>query len=435
MPGCFIYFYRKNQADQRMKNRINTVLLAVSMFFFMAGCEVTSKISLQNLVSQYQPEKQFAELNSRVFHTSDSTSTLFVEVVYSNLVYQKDPFTGLYACSYSLKYKLKQDYESPDVLSTGSIVSGDSLNYGKQAGIVHSFDIKIKYPGDYLLEISLFDMNRQASSTRFLKVGKTSMKGRQNFLVLNRNQELVFMNYVPAGEPVRIVADDPALESLYVNYYERDFPLARPPYTEDREPTFEYRPDSMFTLSVLNGESEWVTLDKQGFYHFRKDTLSREGLTLYHFPEGFPEITTAEQLRDPLRYITTKKEYDSLVNNDNVKAAVDDFWLKTARSPERARLLIQKYYSNVEEANKYFTSYHEGWKTDRGLIYIIFGRPDYVYRGKDFEEWLYGEPENRNSLRYTFVRVNNHFTDNDYMLLRSPTLKESWFITVQSWRR
>jgi GWxTD domain-containing protein len=419
-----------------MRKRRADILLYISVLLaLLAGCETTSKVSLHNIVSLYQPEKQFSNLNSYVYHTSDSTSTLFVEVVFSNLVYQKDPYTGLYTSAYRLSYKLTTGYESADILSTSSIVSGDSLNYGKNASIVHSFDFKAKCPEDYLLEISLFDLNRQSSSTRYLKVQKTTMNGRQNFLVLNRNKGLVFRNYIPGGEPFKIISDDPSKEMLFVSYYHRDFPLARPPYTEDRDPVFEYRPDSIFQVALSNGETDWLTLDRPGFFHFRKDTAMREGLTLYLFPEGFPEITTADQLRDPLRYITTKKEYDTLLAAENIKAAVDDFWLKTARSPERAKILIQKYYSNVEEANEYFTSYLEGWKTDRGLIYIIFGRPDYVYRADDSEDWIYGEPENRSSLQYTFARVNNHFTDNDYMLLRSPTFKESWFVTVQSWRR
>jgi GWxTD domain-containing protein len=433
--GVLFIFIKKIKLNRMMSIRRTRLIVAVSFLLILAGCEVTSKVSLKNLVSLYQPEKQFSDLECCVFHTSDSTSTLFVRVVYSDLVYEKDQFTGLFTSSYSLNYKLTSGYEFKDVLSTNSIVSGDSLNYGKSAEIVHSFDIKVKRPGDYLLEITLFDMNRQSSSTRFFKVFKNTSYGRQNFLVLNRNQELIFKNYMMEREPVRIISDDISREFLYVSYYHRDFPLARPPYTDDREPVFDFRPDSAYQLALSNGESEWVILDKPGFYHFRKDTVSREGLTLYHFPEGFPEVTTAEQLRDPLRYITTRKEYDTLLMADNVKAAVDNFWLKTSRSPERAKILIQRYYSNVEEANKYFTSYLEGWKTDRGLIYIIFGRPDYVYRANDSEEWIYGEPENRSSLRYTFARVNNHFTDNDYMLLRSPTLKESWFITVQSWRR
>lgn len=261
------------------------------------------------------------------------------------------------------------------------------------------------------------------------------MQGRQNFLVTDRDGQLIFKDYFPSEEEFRILVDDGNLASLTVNYYNRDFPAARPPYTEDREPVFEFRPDSIFKVAVISGASEWLELPGPGFYHFRKDTLTREGLTIFRFPEGYPEITSAGQLKAPLRYITTRKEFDSLGSASNVKAAVDEFWLSTARSPERALQLLQKYYAQVEESNRYFTSYHEGWKTDRGLIYTVFGKPTYVYRGDNLEEWIYGEPQNRSSLRFTFIQVNNPFTENDYMLLRSPTLKEPWFITVQSWRR
>jgi GWxTD domain-containing protein len=419
-----------------MKNNpANIIFKLVILLILAVGCGTTSNVSLQNLAFLYEKDKKFSDLNSWIYHSTDSTSTLFVEVLFSSLVYQKDPYTGLYASSYRLSYKLTTGYDSKDILETSSIISGDSLNYGKNTGIVHSFEVKAKYPGKYLLEVTLFDLKRQSGTTRYLGLDKSSRNGRQNYLVLDRNNALIFKNYIPAGEQFKIVTDQSETGNLYVSFYHRDFPVARPPYTEDREQVFAYIPDSVFYVPLFKGESEWITLDKPGFYHFRKDTLSREGLTLYRFYDGFPEINSAEELRAPLRYITTRKEYDTLMEDGNIKAAVDNFWLKTAKTPERAKVLIQKYYSNVEDANLYFTSYHEGWKTDRGIIYIIFGTPDFVFRSKDSEEWLYGEPQNRNSLHYTFVKVNNPFTDNDYMLLRSPTLKDSWFITVQSWRR
>jgi GWxTD domain-containing protein len=410
-------------------------LLLFVLLVLAPACQAPSKVSLYNLVSLYQEEKQFSDLNTWVYHTSDSISTLFVEVIYSNLVYQKDPYTGLYACSYRLSYKLSAGYESKEFLHSESIVSGDSLNYGKNSGFVHSFEMKVKYPGSYLLEITLFDFNRQSASAKYIEVLKDTRDGRQNFLLLNRNNELIYNSYIPKGEPFKIITNQDDLQSLFVSYYNRDFPVARPPYTEDREPVFEYKPDSVFLLDLVNGESDWFSMLKPGFFHLMKDAISREGLTLYCFHDGFPELVTADDLRYPLRFITTRKEYDTLMADSNSKAAVDAFWLKTSQSPERAKLLIQKYYSNVEQANKYFTSYHEGWKTDRGLIYVVLGQPDYVYRGHDSEEWIYGEPQNRSSLRFTFIRVKNYFTSNDFLLLRSPTLKEPWFVTVQSWRR
>jgi len=416
-------------------NSVNVILKLFVLLVLAAGCKATEKVSLQNLAHLYQPEKQFNEQNSCIYHRTDSTSTLFVEVLFSKLVYQKDPYTGLYACAYRLSYKLTSGYESKEILQSSSLLSGDSLNYGKNTGAVQSFDIKMKYPGKHLLEITLFDLNRQEGSTWYLDADKTSMLGKQNFLVLNRNNGLIFKDYIPEGEQFKIISDQPDFKYLFVSHYQRDFPVARPPYTEDHDQVFVYKPDSAFVIPLFNGETDWMMLDKPGFYHFRKDSVNRAGLTLYNFPAGFPEIVTAEQLRDPLRYVTSRKEYDTLMEARDVKAAVDAFWLKSARTPERAKNLIQKYYSNVEEANLYFTSYLEGWKTDRGLIYVIFGKPTYVYRSKETEEWIYGEPQNRSSLRFTFVQVNNPFTGNDYMLLRSPTFKEPWFITVQSWRR
>jgi GWxTD domain-containing protein len=419
-----------------MKIKSNFIpVFIVSLVIIMTGCGTTSKVSLQNLVFLFQPEKQFADLKSCVYHNSDSTSTLFVKVLFNDLLYVKDPYTGLYACSYRLSYSLNEGYEGKVILQTASVISGDSINYGKSAATVHSFEIKVSYPNKYLLEIVLFDLNRHSGTTVYLEVDKRSAQGRQNFLVVNRDRELVYDDFLPAEEPFQIISNRTALAALFVNKYVRDFPVARPPYTDDREPAFDYKPDSIYMIPLYNGESDLITLGGPGFYHFRQDTVSREGLTLFCFPDGFPEITEAEQLRSPLRYITTKKEYDTLMESSNIKAAVDEFWLKMTRTPERASLLFQKYYSNVEDANTFFTSYHEGWKTDRGLIYIIFGMPDYAYRGEGYEEWVYGEPQNRSSLQFTFVQVNNPFTCNDYMLLRSPTLKEPWFVTVQSWRR
>jgi GWxTD domain-containing protein len=128
-------------------------------------------------------------------------------------------------------------------------------------------------------------------------------------------------------------------------------------------------------------------------------------------------------------------EYDEIQNSDDIKLAIDNFWLNNAGNPGRARSMIQKYYGRVVEANEFFTSYHEGWKTDRGLIYIVYGPPKIVYRGKNMEEWLYGEKGNNNSIRLQFVKVLNPFSENDYSLIKSPAYKEKWYNIVNTWRR
>lgn len=137
----------------------------------------------------------------------------------------------------------------------------------------------------------------------------------------------------------------------------------------------------------------------------------------------------------PIRYLTTKNEYNDLEAMNNDKEAVDKFWIENAGNADRAKQMIKLYYNRVMDANRFFTSYLEGWKTDRGVIYIIYGQPNIVYKGRNAEYWVYGEDKNMLSIHFDFNKVENPFTDNDYSLTRSPVYKDGWYIAVDNWRR
>jgi hypothetical protein len=115
--------------------------------------------------------------------------------------------------------------------------------------------------------------------------------------------------------------------------------------------------------------------------------------------------------------------------------AVDSFWIANAGRPDIATEHIRKYYSRVETANRLFTSFTEGWKTDRGMLYIVIGKPSFVYRSFDQEVWIYGDYEDSRALRFYFNKAKNPFTDNDYVLERNEYYKSAWYQSVQLWRR
>ena len=158
-------------------------------------------------------------------------------------------------------------------------------------------------------------------------------------------------------------------------------------------------------------------------------------MTIFCFRSDFPELTTPSQLVESIRYLMARKEFEEVKNNPNPKGAVDKFWLELGGNPERTRHLISKYYSRVEFANRNFSSYHEGWKTDRGMIYIIFGAPHLVYRTLKSELWIYGDVSSSLSLNFSFIRVINPFSDNDFSLSRAPTYEASWYRAVDTWRQ
>lgn len=87
--------------------------------------------------------------------------------------------------------------------------------------------------------------------------------------------------------------------------------------------------------------------------------------------ENFPRVESSRELAEPLVYLMNKREYEELISIDDpdtLKEAIDRFWLENIGSVNRARRVISLYYERVEEANKKFTGFKEGWKTDRGMV-------------------------------------------------------------------
>ena len=223
--------------------------------------------------------------------------------------------------------------------------------------------------------------------------------------------------------------------SIAGRFYQREFELPTPPFSSDDPGTFEYDADSTFFIRQQSDSSFEIKMDRTGIYHLQLDTSTREGLTIFQFKGGFPKVKEVDDMIDPLRYLTTKQEFNKLEDEGRVKETVDDFWYAVAGSRDRARSNIRSYYNRIQEANQFFTSYVEGWKTDRGIIYAIFGPPNVIYKTLDSENWIYGEQNNVLSVNFTFYKVENPFTRNDFYLSRSPVYKSSWYRAVDSWRQ
>jgi len=300
------------------------------------------------------------------------------------------------------------------------------------------FDVNATFPGDYILKIQLTDLNQEENNLvyKFYEINKSNINTAQFFFVTDSENFPIFQNSIKPDQYFKIQSNLIDTGQLSIRYYNRKLPLAQTPFATTKEFTFKFSPDSLFNISFAQGQSELLELPFHGIYHFQADISQTEGLTLFHFDDGFPEIATPLQAILPLRYLTTKKEYDILLNYEDHKIAVDSFWLERASFQEsRAKNMISKYYQRVQDANNLFSSFQEGWKTDRGIIYMIYGPPSEVYKKADEEEWVYGERGNPMSIKFYFYKVENPFSINDYRLQRSPIYKTSWYVAIENWRR
>lgn len=410
------------------------------------------KLYKSNLVSLYN-ENTFTTFDAVVYHSSDTLSTVFVNVHLADLTYIRHLSANENIADFKIHYELFQGWDAKIPLDTGSFIYSDRVNYGIETDMIVDFDVRAVFPGDYLVKIELTDMNRSKENTvfKFYDISKSDRHSTQNYYAMDENGLPLFNKSVKKGQYFIIKRNSKDLSNstestnstsltnstdLYIRYYNRQLPIAKPPFSTDKAITFKFEPDSIFTVSMTHGESPLLELPYNGIYHFQTDISQVEGFTLFHFDDGFPEITNPVEAVLPLRYLTTQKEYDVLLNYHDYKIAVDSFWLqRSSQQEERAKNMIARYYSRVQDANKLFTSYQEGWKTDRGILYIIYGPPTEVYRKDGEEEWVYGERGNPLSIKFYFYSVDNAFTDNDYRLQRSSIYKTSWYIAIENWRR
>jgi GWxTD domain-containing protein len=174
-----------------------------------------------------------------------------------------------------------------------------------------------------------------------------------------------------------------------------------------------------------------LSFDKPGAYLMQSDTISPTGIPLLVL-ENYPKYSQVRYLAGPLIYICTKSEHEKLRNAGDDKKSFDRTILAIAGNAERARILMRSYFRRVEQANLQFTSYKEGWKTDRGMILIVYGLPDEVFRFKDREIWNY---KNANFTgNFEFVRSGTLFDPDNYVLIRNPKYKEKWYEIVDLWR-
>lgn len=87
-------------------------------------------------------------------------------------------------------------------------------------------------------------------------------------------------------------------------------------------------------------------------------------------------------LDEDVRWIITdeeRKTFNALKTDDEREQFIEQFWLRRDPDPDTdTNEYREEYYQRIAYANEKFTSGIPGWKTDRGRIYIMFGKPDEI---------------------------------------------------------
>jgi TonB family protein len=87
-------------------------------------------------------------------------------------------------------------------------------------------------------------------------------------------------------------------------------------------------------------------------------------------------------LDEDVVYIITTEEWErflALKTNEERDFFIEQFWARRSPDPRSSNNSFkEEHYRRIAYANEHFASGIPGWKTDRGRIYIIFGKPDEI---------------------------------------------------------
>jgi GWxTD domain-containing protein len=296
-----------------------------------------------------------------------------------------------------------------------------------------------------MAEVKILDRLRMMVSQAFVPFNTLTPLNKYNFISLgyfNKNQ--LFSQVLRVDEYISLRYSRGPIDSLYISYYKPFSEIPDPPSMMLPQKTVDYEPDRVVALPY--SDTLPLMLPRKGIYLCSVERKMRDGYSFMNFGESYPNMTAPEEMIEPLIYLAQRFEIDQMKASPKPKVALDEFWIKCGGNIERARELIRIFYTRVVYANVYFTSFAEGWRTERGMIYVIYGPPDKVYKNPEGETWGYRKPVVKSSwggrysvkedyLFFNFKQRANTFSDNDYYLARNETLITFWDQAILSWRK
>ncbi len=396
------------------------------IILLIGSCKVSDKTTIpRNLQRIYNPASTSLHPETEVYNISDSSSLIVEKIYAKELLYNQANSENKLLARVLIKYNL-YDLNNKQKL-TDSVTTTYKLDKNPKK-IFYTFEIPVNaiIGKDYLLEIITIDQNRNSRQFSFFRISRSNEYNNQDFIVFKKNNNDYLTNhFIKNSTPFGIKHYKESFDSLNVFYFKKNEFIPEPPHIKDTIPEDFIHADSVWVCYL--DSIEYESFAEEGVYYFTSEEKAINGVALYNFGSGFPIIQTPNQLYKPLEYLGNS---EIISENDSTgkltKLAIDNFWLDRTNNVNKSRELLKEYYSRVMFANMYFTSFKEGWRSDRGMVYIIYGLPDYLYKAGEEERWIYNPTSIGPGISFSFKFRKNLYSLNHYVLERDKIKTTGW---------
>lgn len=377
------------------------------LFFILCFVQVSFAQLYQKKLNVYSSHLQ---IKHKVFHKG-SQSFLLIKCTNASFV--------------RIEFKAYTDYNGREILYNYERNFRDATNK------TYKIEIPVTVP-IYVLQIHIIDLDKHNNTFKdLIPINRLQDNNQSIYLLDAVSQKPLLNNYLTPEQEFTLEHRLPATKQFYIKYFKTSFAAAAPP---DGTISQKFNPLTNYDALYQVPRGKGLKLTEPGLYFVQTDSNSNKGIFLSCHTNSFPATTSIKDLSVSLRYITKQEEYENILYSKNQKLALDKYWLERrqthSRNLKKAKSLIAIYYNRIQNANLQFTSYKEGWKTDRGMIYVIFGEPNVVRKYATQEVWFYQSNYDRYPVEFIFDRIGEQ-----YLLKRNPQLREPWRAEVEHWRK
>lgn len=396
----------------------------------LASCSRYATLYSYNFEHLYDPQAPL-RIQAKVLEAPGPEYKIWLDIEASKIPYEA-PASALLE-RYTFVYRVTSHYRSKDEIVADTLVP-DTL----RRDVYGHFHLQMTLPAipnrsEVILVVKALEKNTDRFFVKDIPLVVEPGYFPYRYALFDQSGRRPYSgNYFRQSDTIQVRSLLPNTpDSLFLSQLAEGYPPALPAMSVYPTPSKRLRTEAVYTIK----KGALLAFAEPGLYFLQEDTARREGITFLVMPNKFPRLTQAAELVSPIIYMTTRDERNKLNTSPKPKETLDQFWVEIAGTKDQARRVIRDYYEHVEISNRLFTHYKEGWKTDRGMVFIIFGKPQRVIKDQDSEEWVYERNGNFSEVSFVFVRKPTLYNPDNWELVRLPEYDRIWYGTVDQWRK
>jgi GWxTD domain-containing protein len=369
-------------------------------------------------------DKDYFYLDPLVFCSRDSLNArldLYIELPLENIQFKRNPSTEKFEAHIDYFITIKNSKDKIIFNNMYSEAMSNSEIEQKKIPEKSVYAIKQFYlqPGSYTLNFLLKDKNNQKEYSKDYEFSVKDFGKRR----INFSDIMLVSNYTEDAEGKKEISpivnhnvgnlkdfyfffevynsSDSLLENSY-NYKvldEKNKTLIEGNYNYYLDSGVNKKIEKLTTNLFIIGNYTLEITDK------KSNELVASKIFSYRWDFLPVNLKNLDVAISQMIYIASKDELD-YINKAKTKEEKErrflKYWKDKDPSPNthRNELMIE-YYNRIKIANERYSHYVEGWKTDMGMVYIIYGNPSNIERHpfesdtRPYEIWEYYDVRRR----------------------------------------